>query len=70
MIEGISIVLIPVITFFLGFVIGRIQVKKHDGYFVVQDLEEDRIHVTVDLKDDLDDIRKKDRVIFRVFDKT
>lgn len=69
MIEGISMVLIPVITFFLGFVIGHIQVRNHDGYFVVEDLEDDRFKVTVDLKDDLDGIRKKDRVVFRVFNK-
>lgn len=69
MIEGISMVLIPAITFFLGFVIGHIQVQKHDGYFVVEDLDDDRFKVTVDLKDDLEDVRKKNRVVFRVFNK-
>lgn len=69
MIEGISMVLIPAITFFLGFVIGHIQARKYDGYFVVEDLDDDRYKVTVDLKDDLEDVRKKNRVVFRVFNK-
>lgn len=64
--------LIVVFALFLGFIIGRLTIKKHhDGWIIIEPTKEkDRDRLIWKLDMELDDIRKKPEIIFRVADNT